>query len=134
MRIVQLGVRKQRCARRGFTLIEIVVAIAIIAMVSGGIAVAVIKKKQQADISLTRTNAQEIRAGVKSWWLTHDSGSCPNIKMLMADGELEKSKSVEHDAWQQPWRLKCDESDITVQSNGPDKLPETEDDIRVPNG
>jgi hypothetical protein len=94
----------------------------------------VIKKKKEADISLTRTNAQEIRAGVKSWWLTHDTGSCPNITMLMADGELEKSKSVERDAWQQPWRLKCDENDITVLSNGPDKQPDTEDDIRVPNG
>jgi len=110
------------------------VAIAIIAMVSGGIAVAVIKKKKDADISLTRTNAQEIRAGVKSWWHTHDSGTCPNIKMLMADGELEKSKAVEHDAWQQPWHLKCDENDITVLSSGPDKVPDTEDDIRVPNG
>lgn len=106
--------------------------IAIIAMISGGVAVAVIKKKKESDISLTRTNAQTIRLGVKSWWVTHDSGTCPNIRTLMADGELEKSKSVENDAWQQPWRLKCDESDITVLSNGPDKTPDTEDDIRVP--
>jgi general secretion pathway protein G len=107
------------------------VVIAIIAMISGGVAVAVIKHKEHADISMTRTNAQTIRLGVKSWWVTHDSATCPTIKTLVADGEIEKGK-VAKDAWEQPWRLKCEDSDITVLSNGPDKAPDTEDDIRVP--
>ncbi len=109
-------------------------AIAIIAMISGGVAVAVITQKKKADISLTRTNAQSIRIGVKSWWVTHDSASCPTVKMLVADGEIDKNKGVEGDAWQQPWRLKCEETDVTVLSNGPDKTPDTDDDIRVPTG
>lgn len=121
----------RRRARRGFSLLEILVVIASIAMLSGAVAVAVIKYKEEADISLTQTNAQTIRLGVKSWWVTHDSGTCPSVKTLVADGELEKGK-VGKDAWQQPWRLKCEDHDITVLSNGPDKLPDTEDDIRVP--
>lgn len=124
------GVSRRR-ARRGFSLIEILVVIAIIAMISGGVAVAVIKKKASADISMTKTNAQTLRIAVKSWWVTHDSGSCPTVKMLVADGELDKGK-VGKDAWQQPWRLKCEDGDVTVLSNGPDKQPDTDDDIRVP--
>lgn len=125
--------RKLRCRRalRGFSLIEVVVAIAIIAMLSGAVAVAVIKQKQTADINLSKTNAQTIRIGVKTWWVTHDSGTCPSVKALVADGEIDKGK-VDKDAWDQPWRLKCEDSDVTVLSNGPDKLPDTEDDIRVP--
>jgi len=100
-------------------------------MISGAVAVAVYKHKVEADISITRTNAQTIRMGVKSWWVTHDSATCPTVKTLVVDGELDKGK-VSKDAWQQPWRLKCEDNDISVLSNGPDKLPDTEDDIRVP--
>jgi prepilin-type N-terminal cleavage/methylation domain-containing protein len=123
--------RLNRRARGGFSLLEVLVVIAIIAMLSGAVAVAVIKHKEQADISMTRTNAQTIRLGVKSWWVTHDSATCPTVKTLVVDGELDKGK-VAKDAWQQAWRLKCEDNDITVLSNGPDKLPDTEDDIRVP--
>jgi len=117
----------------GFSLIEIVVAIAIIAMISAGITVAVIGYKKRADISLTRTNAQTIRLGVKAWWVDHDSGSCPSVRMLVADGALDRGK-VDADAWRQrqPWAIKCEENDATIISTGPDKLPGTDDDIRVP--
>jgi general secretion pathway protein G len=124
--------RHRKKLKRGFSLIEIVVAIAIIAMISGGIAVAVMANKKHADISLTATNAQTIRMGVKSWWIDHDSGSCPTVAMLISDGAIDKGKSTKADAWGQPWRIKCEENDVTVSSRGPDKLPDTEDDIQVP--
>jgi prepilin-type N-terminal cleavage/methylation domain-containing protein len=128
--IQRRGVRHRR-ARRGFSLLEILVVIAIIAMLSGAVAVAIIKYKEKADISLTQTNAQTLRMAVRAWWVTHDSGLCPTVKTLVVDGELDKGK-VSKDAWQQPWRLKCEDNDITVLSNGPDRLPDTADDIRVP--
>jgi prepilin-type N-terminal cleavage/methylation domain-containing protein len=131
MQAMQSRTSARRRARCGFSLIEIVVAIAIIGMLSAAVAVGVIAKKKDADISLSKTNAQTIRLGVKSWWITHDTGTCPSVKTLVADGELDRGK-VDRDAWEQPWRLKCDEHDVTVLSNGPDKQPETEDDIRVP--
>jgi prepilin-type N-terminal cleavage/methylation domain-containing protein len=121
-------------ARRGFSLLEIIVAIAIIAMVSAAVAVAIVKQKVKADISLTTTNAQSIRNGVKMWWVDHDSGSCPTVAVLVSDGALDRSKSIKADAWQEPWRIQCSDGDVSVVSKGPDKKPDTEDDIVVPNG
>ena len=128
---LQRKLTRQR-KRRGFSLLEIIVAIAIIAMISSGIAVAIMKQKRSADIKLTATNANSIRIGVKTWWIDHDSGSCPTITTLIADGAIDKSKSTKADAWGQPWLIKCEDYDAVVISKGPDALPDTEDDIRAP--
>ena len=121
-----------RRARRGFGLLEIIVAIAIIAMVSAGVTVAIIGHFNKAKITTTRTNAQAIRSAIKAWWLDNDGSTCPDIKTLVADGAIDRGKKVGEDAWAQPWRIVCEQNDVTVVSKGPDKLPETEDDIRVP--
>jgi prepilin-type N-terminal cleavage/methylation domain-containing protein len=129
----RLSVRRvRRRARRGFSLIEIVVAIAIIAMISAGITVAVVKIADDSKKKMTVTNAQTLRAGIKSWWLDHDNATCPDVKTLIADGAIDKNKSVAEDGWGQPWRFNCEQYDVTVISKGPDKKPDTEDDIRVP--
>lgn len=125
--------RRQRRRSRGFGLIEIVVTIAIIAMISAGVTVGVVKAKVSSERKMTKTNAETIRHGVKTWWMEHDVGTCPSVKDLVADGTLDRGK-VDVDAWGQPWRIKCDERDVTIVSLGPDKLPDTEDDIRVPPG
>ena len=122
----------RRRTRRGFSLLEIIVAIAIIAMISGGIAVALLSQKKRADISITTTNAESIRTSVITWWLDHDSGTCPSMPTLVSDGAIDKSKSTKGDAWHEPWIIKCDDGAATIVSKGPDKQLGTEDDIRVP--
>jgi general secretion pathway protein G len=122
----------KRRARRGFGLLEIIVTIAIIAMISGAVAVAVTKYWDKTRISMTHTNARTIRNNVKTYWIDHDSASCPTVKELVAEGLIDKGKSVEKDAWGEPWRLVCEQSDVTVISKGPDKKPDTEDDIVEP--
>ena len=52
----------------------------------------------------------------------------------MSDGALDHTKSLKGDAWQEPWTIRCREGDVSVVSKGPDKTPDTEDDIVVPNG
>ncbi|RYZ05086.1 MAG: prepilin-type N-terminal cleavage/methylation domain-containing protein [Myxococcales bacterium] len=123
----------ERRRARGFNLIEIVVAIAIIAMLSAAVTVGVVKVKKGQDIELTRTNAQSLRSAVKVWWALGNK-DCPTVPQLIAEGALDKSRSTKADAWDQPWVIKCEGDDATVISRGPDKSAETEDDIVVPNG
>jgi prepilin-type N-terminal cleavage/methylation domain-containing protein len=133
MQPTHVGGRKRRRAQRGFSLVEIVVAVAIIAMISAGITVAVININEQQKIKLTRSNAELLRAAVKMWRIQgNDSAACPTIPMLIADGEIDRGRMTKEDPWGQPWLITCDDRDATVASNGPDRLPETDDDIRVP--
>ena len=110
------------------------VAIAIIGMISAAISVAIYKQNVNAKVSLTTTNAETIRNGVKMWWVDHDSGRCPTLAQLVKDGALERSKSLSGDAWQEPWRIQCRDGEVRVVSSGPDKTADTEDDISVPSG
>jgi prepilin-type N-terminal cleavage/methylation domain-containing protein len=123
---------QRRRARRGFSLIEVVVAIAIIAMVSGGVVVAVMKHQAESQKKMTKVNAAAIRNGVKSWWIDHQGSECPDVKVLVADGLIDRGKGVKQDAWGQPWKIVCENQEATVISRGPDRTPDTEDDIRVP--
>lgn len=128
-------VRRRGYARRrarGFNLIEIVVAIAIITMLSAAITVGVVKIKKGQDIDLTRTNAESLRGAVKVWWALGNKG-CPTVRQLVAEGALDKSRSTKADAWDQAWIIQCEEDDAAVLSKGPDEKVGTEDDIRVPN-
>jgi prepilin-type N-terminal cleavage/methylation domain-containing protein len=123
----------RRRSRGGFSLVEIVVAVAIIAMISAGITVAVIGIANREKQRLTRANAETLRSAVKLWWsLSSDTSTCPTVPMLLADGAVDRGKYVKEDAWGKPWRITCDERDATILSTGPDGLPDTEDDIRVP--
>jgi general secretion pathway protein G len=132
MQALRLRRISARRARRGFSLLEIMVAIAIIAMVSAGVTVAIVGYFNKAKITTTKTSAQTIRSGVKAWWLENDTSTCPDVKVLVTDGAIDRGKKVGEDAWGQPWRIVCELNDVTIISKGPDKLPDTEDDIRVP--
>lgn len=133
MQSTQAKSRKRRRGSRGFSLVEIVVAVAIIAMISAGITVAVITINEQQKVKLTRSNAELLRGAVKMWRIQgNDSTDCPTIPMLIADGQIDRGRMTKEDAWGQPWHIACDERDATVTSTGPDRLLDTEDDIRVP--
>jgi len=133
MHSTQVKKQKRRRASRGFGLIEIVVSVAIIAMISAAITVAVINIAMRQKVELTKTNGETLRSAVKIWWASgNDAGTCPTVPELIADGALDRGKSAKGDAWGQPWHIQCDATDATIVSLGPDKLLDTEDDIRVP--
>ncbi len=125
--------RSRRRASRGFGLIEIVVTVAIIAMISAAVTVGIMQITVRQKVSLTRTNGETLRTAVKMWRASeNDAAGCPSVPTLIADGMLDRGKSAKTDAWGQPWVIECQDFDATIVSYGPDKLPDTEDDIRVP--
>lgn len=120
-----------RALSRGVTLIEILIVLAIVGLIAGGIAVYAIPKFQQAQKDSTRTSAMSLHQVAESWRLMHTS-ECPTADRLKAEKELSAASKVT-DAWDGPFKIDCTEDgEVTVTSYGPDKKENTIDDIRVP--
>lgn len=123
--------RRSGRIERGVTLIEVLIVVAIMALVATGVAIAAIKYYQGAKVRMADTNARAIREAVKAWWFVHESVTCPTVAELMSSGALDEG-SARTDPWGGPWRIECSEAAVTVLSDGPDRSPGTLDDIRVP--
>jgi general secretion pathway protein G len=124
----------RRAASRGMTLIEIMIVVAIIAMVAGGVAVVAIPKMKEAQIKTAETAARTVRSAVSQWQLSNnDYGTCPTISELVQDKQLDSGQNTA-DPWGSDFKISCDGDEVVVASAGPDKKPGTKDDIVVPKG
>ncbi|MGC4087863.1 MAG: prepilin-type N-terminal cleavage/methylation domain-containing protein [Polyangiaceae bacterium] len=123
----RIGFRRR--VRRGMALLEILVVVAIMALIASAVGIAVFKQHTEAKVSLARTSARTVRAAVKTWWLTHDSAVCPTMQQLVDDGTIEGDNS-QRDPWGGEWRIACEGERVGVTSNGGDHEPNTPDDIR----
>lgn len=121
------GRRKQRAV----TLIEVLIVVAIIALVSASVAVASHKFWSDAVDKDAKSNARTIRSAVKAWWVEHDSALCPSMEQLVSDQILDKDHA-HSDPWGKPWRIECADSDVTIYSDGRDRIAGTKDDVRIP--
>jgi len=113
------------------TLIEILIVVAIITMISGGIAAAVFPYFVDSQRKATAVDAHTIRAAVRAWWLTHDPVQCPDFDELVKSGALDEG-SPRRDAWGEPWQIQCAGGAVSVVSAGQDRQLDTADDIRAP--
>jgi type II secretory pathway pseudopilin PulG len=113
------------------TLFEVLIVVAILALVTAGVAVAAFGAWAGAQEDTARSNARSIRMATKAWWIRHDPGTCPTVETLITDGALERG-SPKKDPWGTAWKIECDVDDATVVSHGRDRVPDTPDDIRVP--
>ena len=113
-------------------MIEILVVLAIVALISGVIAVAVIGHLERARIQTSRESARVIRGAITTYRMNHGGDECPSVDTLVATAEIDRaSKTL--DAWDKAFVIECDDrGEATVVSAGPDKKVGTPDDIRVP--
>jgi general secretion pathway protein G len=118
-------------ATRGVTLFEVLIVVAILALVASGVGIAAFKYWISAQQRTAETSARALRSAAKTWWLHNDSGACPRVEQLLSDGTLD-SDSPRRDPWGGEWRLECSGDEVTVISNGRDRELGTSDDIRVP--
>ncbi len=126
--IDQVGIRRRG---RGVTLVEVLIVVAIIALVSAGVAVAAIPFWEHAKEETAATNARDLRVAVKTWWVENDPSVCPDLSQLVQDQALDHD-SLRKDPWGKPWRIECANHDVTILSDGSDRIAGTSDDIRIP--
>jgi type II secretory pathway pseudopilin PulG len=112
-------------------LVEILIVVAIMAMISGLVAVAAIKYWQEARIRAAGTGARSLRHSVEGYWAMHGDEGCPTFDELVKAGAVDEA-AEKKDPWGGSWRIQCDGPRVTVSSDGPDRRSGTADDIRVP--
>jgi general secretion pathway protein G len=123
--------KKFRALARGVTLVEVLIVVAIIAMVAGGVAVFALPKFKEAQKTTAKTGARVIRTAVQSWQMSNNEVACPTISQLVQEKTLDPGTNTT-DPWGSAYVLTCTEDDVMVTSIGPDKKRGTPDDIRVP--
>ncbi len=129
-----LVARLRRLRRmRGVTLFEVLIVVAILAMVAGGVAVFALPRFLDAQKKTAEAGARTIRMAVQGWQAANNETSCPTISQLIQDKQLDSAQNT-NDPWGQAYNLNCGDEEVTVMSNGPDKKKGTKDDIAVPKG
>lgn len=116
--------------QRGVTLVEILIVLAIVGLIAGGIAVYAIPKFQQAQKDTTKQSAMALHTVAEAWRANHGN-DCPTAQLLKDQKEIAATSKIT-DAWDQPFKIVCDDDATTVLSSGPDKKEGTADDIRIP--
>ncbi len=123
--------RFARVQARGVTLFEVLIVVAILAMVAGGVAVYALPRFQDSQKKMAETGARTIRTAVQSWQAANNESSCPTMSQLVQDKHIDSATNT-NDPWGQAFTLSCTDSEVIVTSGGPDKKKGTQDDISVP--
>ncbi|MDB4943383.1 MAG: hypothetical protein JWP97_2917 [Labilithrix sp.] len=121
----------RRAARRGVTLIEILIVLAIVGLIAGGVAVVAVPKYQEAQKKQAQIDARTIHPAAEKYRVDHPSEGCPTVELLREKNELSRASKIT-DPWDSPYKIICGDEDVAVLSTGPDKREGTADDIRIP--
>jgi general secretion pathway protein G len=117
-----------RSGSRGMTLVEILVVLAIIGLIVGGVAVVAGGAFTDAQGKTARNEVVQVeQAG--EMYMVQKSGKCPKtMQDLKAGGVLKK---VKKDPWGTEYQIKCpgEHGGIDVSSAGPDKEFGNADDV-----
>lgn len=108
---------------------EVLIVVAIIAMVAGGVAFFAFPKFKESQVKAATTGARVIRGAAQNWQMTNDG--CPTISQLIQDKQLDKAQDT-NDPWGGDYTITCTDDDIVVSSDGADKKKGTADDVSVP--
>jgi general secretion pathway protein G len=127
--------RRAACRRgsRGVTLVEVLIVVAIMALLSAGVAVFALPKYRDAQITTAKTACRTIRAAIQEWQRANNEVNCPTMAQLVSEKVIDSGTETT-DPWGGEYKLNCTEDDVFVGSAGPDKKASTKDDIQIPSG
>jgi len=128
-RLLQEPPRRRR-GMRGVTLVEVLIVVAIMALIAGGVGFLVLPKYRDSQVKQATIDARKIRGVATQYVALNGGGECPTVETLIDARELD-SEGGGMDPWGQPFEIACSGDDIQVASNGPDQQAGTEDDIVV---
>jgi len=120
--------RVARAVARGVTLVEVLIVVAIMAVIAGGATIMVFPRLKEARIKNAIIGAGTIKKAAELHINMGGAEGCPTIADLVAAKMLDGSKT--DDPWGKPYKIICAEGgDIKVTSAGNDKQDNTADDV-----
>ncbi len=123
--------RLRRALSRGVTLIEILIVLAIVGLIAGGVAVVAVPKYKESQVNQAKIDARTIHPVAEKYRVDHPGDPCPTVELLRDKKELSAASKIT-DPWDTPYKIICGDEDTSVLSWGPDKKEGTNDDIRIP--
>jgi general secretion pathway protein G len=114
----------------GFTLIEIMVVIAIIGLIASMVAVNVTSHLEEARLETARVSVGQIYDAARMYYVKR--GCVPNMQDLIdPPPELEGFTRIPRDPWDSPYVIRPGDTPTSweVLSLGPDRMESTDDDI-----
>jgi general secretion pathway protein G len=140
--------RTQRTRRqpKGFTLIEIMIVLAIVGLLFSFVGVNVIQKFRESKVQGAKIQIGAFKQALDAYYLAHNNypHTSQGLEALIrkptvgkipenypAAGYLGK-KELPKDPFGNPYRYECEDyQNFTLSSDGPDGEPGTDDDIRA---
>lgn len=137
-----------RRVRRGFTLLEVLLVIAIVVALGAIVGFALVGRRQESQVGLAQIDMNTLKQGLKAFYLkfdrypTDEEGLRALWDKSAITDEAEAGKwtaflesPIANDRWGTPWGYRQqsqsgDTSKYDLWSNGPDKQEGTADDIK----
>ena len=136
---------KKRAAQKGFTLIEIMIVLAIVGLLFSFVGVNVIKKFKESKVQGARIQIASYQQALQAYYLAHNmyphtsqgldalihKPSAGRVPENYPDGGYFGKKELVKDPFGMPYRYECEDyQNYTITSDGPDGTQGTEDDIK----
>jgi general secretion pathway protein G len=123
--------RGRRDLSAGFTMLEIMIVVAIGAALVAGVAVVVMKNYSRTQVKLAKKGVGDVVSAVTQYMI--ENNNCPKgIEDLVAQKYL--ARPAAKDPWGKDYTLRCpgthDPETPDVSSSGPDKTDGTADDLK----
>ena len=109
------------------TLIEVMVVLVIMVMISGAVAIGVMKSFGVAKKRETETRARTIQSAATAYLLEGNEG-CPQVEELARADYLDRTTDP-RDGWGHAFALECDGHTVHVRSAGEDGALGNDDDL-----
>src|SRR3954464_9809163 len=102
---------RRRAISRGVTLIEILIVLAIVGLIAGGVAVVAIPKYAESQKNQAKIDARTIHPVAEKFRVDHPGQQCPTVEQLRTEKELSAASKIT-DPWDSPYAIRCNEEDI----------------------
>ena len=144
MLVLKRTARAAKNAQSGFTLIEIMIVLAIVGMLFSFVGVNVIKKFRESKVQAAKIQMASYEQALQAYYLAHSTypHTSQGLQALIAapttgrtpknypDGGYFGKKQLVNDPFGNPYHYECEDyQNYTISSDGPDGQAGTDDDI-----